>query len=141
MALRRLASAITLSGGTKTNSASLSTNFLISHGQATRSTFTCSRVIHFMSSLLEENTESACCAKSQGGSDLGRADSPYRGLATRAHVGGSGGLQSHRGVATQSSHFCPGVLQACRQKPLRRRHRHMLSSLGTKPGQIKINDW
>src|ERR1700730_6226924 len=52
MALRRLASAITLSAGTKTNSASLSTNFLISHGQATRSTLTRSLVIHFMSCLL-----------------------------------------------------------------------------------------
>src|SRR5581483_635801 len=29
-----------------------STNFLISHGQATRSTFTCSRVIHFIVLLL-----------------------------------------------------------------------------------------
>src|SRR3954451_10927451 len=48
MASRRLASLMTLSPGTKTNSASWSTNFLISHGQATRSTFTFSRVIHFM---------------------------------------------------------------------------------------------
>src|ERR1700704_6568277 len=48
MASRRLASAITFSPGTNTNSASLSTNFLISHGQATRSTLTFSRVIHFM---------------------------------------------------------------------------------------------
>src|SRR5213592_4723363 len=52
MASRRLASSITLSGGTKLNSASLSTNFLISHGQATRSTLTYSRVIHFMGRLL-----------------------------------------------------------------------------------------
>src|SRR5271166_5007073 len=48
MAPRRFASSITLSGGAKTNSASLSTNFLISHGQATRSTLTRSRVIHFI---------------------------------------------------------------------------------------------
>src|SRR5436190_693124 len=48
MASRRFASSITFSPGTKMNSGSLSTNFLISHGQATRSTFTCSRVIHFM---------------------------------------------------------------------------------------------
>src|SRR6516165_10196491 len=43
---------MTLSAGTNTNSASLSTNFLISHGQATRSTLTYSRVIHFMRRLL-----------------------------------------------------------------------------------------
>src|SRR3954464_8863633 len=48
MASRRFASAITLSAGTKMNSGSLSTNFLISHGQATRSTLTFSRVIHFI---------------------------------------------------------------------------------------------
>src|SRR5437764_9103911 len=51
MAPRRFASAITLSAATKTNSASLSTNFLISHGQATRSTLTRSRVIHFIGYL------------------------------------------------------------------------------------------
>src|SRR6516164_6128771 len=51
MASRRLASCITLSAGTKTNSASLSTNFLINHGQATRSTLTRSRVIHFIEHL------------------------------------------------------------------------------------------
>ena len=34
------------------NSACGSTNFLMSHGQATRSTFTFSRVIHFMAALL-----------------------------------------------------------------------------------------
>src|SRR6516164_4866831 len=48
MASSRLASSITLSGGTKTNSASLSTKCLISHGQPTRSTLTRSRVIHFI---------------------------------------------------------------------------------------------
>src|SRR3981081_4238095 len=48
MASRRFASVITFSPGTNTNSASLSTNFLMSHGQATRSTLTFSRVIHFM---------------------------------------------------------------------------------------------
>src|SRR5262249_59692009 len=37
--------------GTNKNSASLSTNFLINQGQATRSTFTRSRVIHFISDL------------------------------------------------------------------------------------------
>src|SRR6202021_2244387 len=47
----RFASCITLSGGTKINSASLSTNFLINHGQATRSTLTRSRVIHFIEHL------------------------------------------------------------------------------------------
>src|SRR6516162_8838587 len=52
IASRRFASSITFSVGTKTNSASLSTNFLISHGQATRSTLTYSRVIHFMRRLL-----------------------------------------------------------------------------------------
>src|SRR6185437_882362 len=53
MAPSRLASASTLSSGTKWNSASLSMNFLISQGQATRSTFTRSRVIHFMGQLLQ----------------------------------------------------------------------------------------
>src|SRR4051812_23457472 len=48
MAPRRLASSITLSAGTNKNSACLSTNLLMSHGQATRSTLTRSRVIHFM---------------------------------------------------------------------------------------------
>src|SRR5260370_25439493 len=43
---------MTWSVGTKRNAASLSTNFLISQGQATRSTLTCSRVIHFMSQVL-----------------------------------------------------------------------------------------
>src|SRR2546423_15710209 len=52
MASRRFASSMTLSAGAKMNSAFLSTNFLISHGQATRSTFTFSRVIHFMVYLL-----------------------------------------------------------------------------------------
>src|SRR5258706_4648487 len=52
MASRRFASAITFSAGTNTNSASLSTNFLMSHGQATRSTLTFSRVIHFITVLL-----------------------------------------------------------------------------------------
>src|SRR5262245_22992275 len=40
--------AVTWFTGTKMNSASRSTNFLMSHGQATRSTFTFSRIIHFM---------------------------------------------------------------------------------------------
>src|SRR5207344_1505384 len=53
MASRRFASAITFSPGTNTNSASLSTNFLMSHGHATRSTLTFSRVIHFMLRLLQ----------------------------------------------------------------------------------------
>src|ERR1700758_3652138 len=48
MASSRLATVITSSTGTKRNCASGSTNFLISHGQATLSTFTRSRVIHFM---------------------------------------------------------------------------------------------
>src|ERR1700730_18145370 len=52
MAFRRLASSTTLSAGTKMNSAPLSTNFLMSHGQATRSTLTYSRVIHFKRRLL-----------------------------------------------------------------------------------------
>src|SRR5260370_12439013 len=39
---------MTWSVGTNRNSASLSTNFLISQGQATRSTLTCSLVIHFI---------------------------------------------------------------------------------------------
>src|SRR6516225_4299356 len=52
MASSRFASSITLSGGTKTNSASLSMNFLMSQGHATLSTLTCSRVIHFMGRLL-----------------------------------------------------------------------------------------
>src|SRR5215212_6734368 len=51
MASRRVASVITFSAGANTNSASWSTNFLISHGQATRSTLTFSRVIHFMLNL------------------------------------------------------------------------------------------
>src|SRR6266567_4851821 len=48
MAPSRSATSITWSLGTNRNSASLTTNFLISQGQATRSTLTCSRVIHFM---------------------------------------------------------------------------------------------
>src|SRR5215471_15864056 len=52
MAPRRLASSITLSGATKTNSASLSTKCLSSHGHATRSTLTRSRVIHFIASSI-----------------------------------------------------------------------------------------
>src|SRR5712692_5738070 len=52
MAPSRCATSITWSVGTKRNSASLSTNFLISQGPATRSTLTCSRVIHFMGQLL-----------------------------------------------------------------------------------------
>src|SRR5215470_15678391 len=48
MAPSRWATSITWSVGTKRNSASWSINFLISQGQATRSTLTCSRVIHFM---------------------------------------------------------------------------------------------
>src|SRR6266550_9313032 len=39
---------MTSCAGAKMNSASLSTNFLMSQGQATRSTLTCSRVIHFI---------------------------------------------------------------------------------------------
>src|SRR5262249_8106509 len=41
----------TRSFGTKKNSASGSTNFLMSQGHATRSTLTCSRVIHFIAHL------------------------------------------------------------------------------------------
>src|SRR5229473_6076448 len=52
MAPSRSATSMTWSVGTKRNAASLSTNFLISQGQATRSTLTCSRVIHFMSQVL-----------------------------------------------------------------------------------------
>src|SRR5207302_7813744 len=48
MAPSRSATSITWSLGTNRNSASLSTNFLMSQGQATRSTLTCSRVIHFI---------------------------------------------------------------------------------------------
>src|SRR5437763_6501549 len=48
MAPSRVAIPMTWSVGTNRNSASLSTNFLISQGQATRSTLTCSRVIHFI---------------------------------------------------------------------------------------------
>src|SRR6266446_1298706 len=39
--------------GTNRNSASGSTNFLMSHGHATLSTFTFSRVIHFITSFLQ----------------------------------------------------------------------------------------
>src|SRR5438105_7296343 len=52
MASSRFAISITCSAGTNRNSASGSTNFLISHGQATRSTFTRSRVTHFIRHLL-----------------------------------------------------------------------------------------
>src|SRR5712692_3979108 len=52
MAPSRLATSITWSVGTNRNSASLSINFLMSQGQATRSTLTCSRVIHFISQAL-----------------------------------------------------------------------------------------
>src|SRR5216684_6426934 len=48
MAPSRSATSITWSVWTNRNSASLSTNFLMSQGQATRSTLTCSRVIHFI---------------------------------------------------------------------------------------------
>src|SRR6266700_2079695 len=48
MAPSRSAISITWSVGTNRNSASLSTNFLMSQGQATRSTLTRSRVIHFI---------------------------------------------------------------------------------------------
>src|SRR5689334_2123708 len=48
MAPSRSATSFTWSAGTNRNSASLSTNFLMSQGQATRSTLTCSRVIHFI---------------------------------------------------------------------------------------------
>src|SRR6185503_19207611 len=48
----RSAISATLSAATNRNSASGSTNFLISQGHATRSTFTCSRVIHFIAYLL-----------------------------------------------------------------------------------------
>src|SRR6185437_12719966 len=48
MARSRAAIAITSGAGTNRNSASGSTNFLISQGHATRSTFTRSRVIHFI---------------------------------------------------------------------------------------------
>src|SRR6266851_4410937 len=48
MAPSRSATSITWSLWTNRNSASLSTNFLMSQGQATRSTLTCSRVIHFI---------------------------------------------------------------------------------------------
>src|SRR3989442_100331 len=48
MAPSRSATSVTWSLGTNKNSASGSTNFLMSQGQDTRSTLTCSRVIHFM---------------------------------------------------------------------------------------------
>src|SRR5713101_3766348 len=48
MAPSRAAISMTWSVGTNRNSASLSTNILMSQGQATRSTLTRSRVIHFM---------------------------------------------------------------------------------------------
>src|SRR5205814_10128950 len=51
VAFRVRASAITWSVGTYMNSASLSTNFSMSHGHATRSTRGCSRVIHFTREL------------------------------------------------------------------------------------------
>src|SRR6184192_3493629 len=66
MASRRFASSMTLSAGAKMNSASLSTNFLMSHGQATRSTFTRSRVIHFMAYLLLRRLESISVVKTGG---------------------------------------------------------------------------
>src|SRR5689334_10082608 len=49
IACSRCATAMTWSTGTNRNTASGSTNFLMSHGQTTRSTLTRSRVIHFMS--------------------------------------------------------------------------------------------
>src|SRR5262249_17969116 len=48
----RSATSITCSAGTNKNSACWSMNLRISQGQATRSTFTCSRVTHFMLNLL-----------------------------------------------------------------------------------------
>ena len=54
MASSRLASVITLSAGTKTNSAILVDEFLDQPGQATLSTLTRSRVIHFIVPFLCE---------------------------------------------------------------------------------------
>src|SRR5258706_10689737 len=51
VALSSAARDATSLAGTNRNSASGSTNFLISHGHATRSTFTFSRVIHFITSF------------------------------------------------------------------------------------------
>src|SRR5438445_9787329 len=48
-----VASGATWLAGTNKNSASGSTNFLMSHGHATLSTFTFSRVIHFITSFLQ----------------------------------------------------------------------------------------
>src|SRR5712692_974088 len=53
MAPSRSATSKTRSAGTNRNSASGSTNFLMSQGQATRSTFTRSRVTHFITYLLD----------------------------------------------------------------------------------------
>src|SRR5262249_14933902 len=65
MAPSRLATSITLSSGTNRNSACGSMNLRMSHGQATRSTFTRSRVIHFMAwsshSWLLFNGHFKCC--------------------------------------------------------------------------------
>src|SRR5215510_14825530 len=52
VAASRLATSMTWSAGTNKNSACGSMNFRISQGQATRSTLTFSRVIHFMMELL-----------------------------------------------------------------------------------------
>src|ERR1700736_2864124 len=72
MASRRFASVITFSAGTNTNSASLSTNFLISHGQATRSPVTFSRVIHFMLSLLWFSLRTSVIRKDENSAMGGR---------------------------------------------------------------------
>src|SRR5262245_42928002 len=52
MAPSSCALASTWFAGAKMNSACVSMNFLMSHGQATRSTFTRSRVIHFIAFAL-----------------------------------------------------------------------------------------
>src|SRR5215470_16872345 len=80
------------------NSASLSTNFLISHGQATRSTFTYSRVIHFMvSSFCFTTGKSALddqlCARKQ--------QQRQHDLAKRCFVDFSVELQSEPGASKQ----------------------------------------
>src|SRR5882724_1039458 len=103
MASSRLASTITLSAGTKMNSGFLSTNLLMSQGQATRSTFTRSRVIHFILILLEEfilsgifqNQNAAVLGRdhiqSVGNDNRGRVRASTRqGLLTGARLGVDG---------------------------------------------------
>src|SRR2546428_8830469 len=94
-----------LVGLDENNSASLSTNFLMSHGQATRSTLTCSRVIHFMrSSILP-------CMRTPPSADqyLGRCETAHCRACSMGACGGNA-ARNFRTVG------CASILSRHRQK-------------------------